>query len=272
LKPGGTAVVNAADPYSARMAAARTKGSRVLSYHAAGGKAELRAEDVELGLDATHFTLCFGGRRLPLRFPMPGRFNVANALAAAGGALAQGCSLQKAAAGLEKPCLPPGRFEQVRAGQPFNVVVDYAHTPDALERLIRTARECTPGRVITVFGCGGDRDRGKRPMMGALSARLSDLSFATSDNPRTEKPKAILDDIFAGIPAGLRPKVRRVPERGKAIRAAVSAAEAGDTVLLAGKGHEDYQVVGAEKQPFDDRLQARVALAALGWGPSRGKR
>ncbi|HTB23229.1 MAG TPA: UDP-N-acetylmuramoyl-L-alanyl-D-glutamate--2,6-diaminopimelate ligase [bacterium] len=272
LKPSGTAVVNAADPYAARMAAARTRGARVLRYHAAGGKAELRAEDVELGLDATRFTLCFGGKRLALRFPMPGRFNVANALAAAGGALAQGRSLHAVAAGLEKPHLPPGRFEQVRAGQPFNVVVDYAHTPDALERLIKTARECTPGRVITVFGCGGDRDRGKRPMMGALSARLSDLSFATSDNPRTERPAAILDDIFAGIADKALPKVRRVADRAKAIRAAVSAARPGDSVLLAGKGHEDYQIVGAVRHPFDDRVQARTALAALGWGRARGKR
>jgi len=271
LRPDGVAVVNAEDPYSGQMARARTRGARVLRYHAAGGKAELRAEDLDLRLDATRFTLCFGGRRRPVRFPLPGRFNVANALAAAGAALAQGRGLDAVAAGLEKPGLPPGRFEQVRAGQPFNVVVDYAHTPDALERLIRTARECTPGRVITVFGCGGDRDRGKRPQMGALSASLSDLSVATSDNPRTEKPAAILDDIFAGIPAAARGRVRRIVDRGAAIRAAIAAARPGDSVLLAGKGHEDYQIVGAVKRPFDDRVEARAALAARGYARGRGR-
>ena len=265
LEPKGCAVVNAEDPASKRMAAARTRGARLLSYHAAGDKADLRAEGVQFGMDGTRFTLAFDGRRAAIHLPLPGRFNVANALAAAGSALGQGLSLQAVAAGLEKPTLPPGRFELVRAGQPFNVVVDYAHTPDALERLILAAREVTPGRVITVFGCGGDRDRGKRPLMGRLAARLSDLSLVTSDNPRTEKPGAILDEVFAGIPAKLAPKARRLADRKAAIQAALKAAKPGDSVLIAGKGHEDYQIVGAIKHPFDDRAVARQSLGRLGY-------
>jgi UDP-N-acetylmuramoyl-L-alanyl-D-glutamate--2,6-diaminopimelate ligase len=265
LEPGGTAVVNAQDPWSRRMAAARPRGARLLRYHAAGGRAELRALGLALGMDGTRFTLDFEGRRRELRLPLPGRFNVANALAAAGAALAQGLSLEAVAQGLEKPGLPPGRFEMVRAGQPFNVVVDYAHTPDALQRLISAAREVTPGRVITVFGCGGDRDRGKRPIMGRLSAELSDLSVATSDNPRSEDPAAILREVLAGVPAAHRRRVRRIQGRAQAITAALAAARPGDSVLIAGKGHEDYQVVGDVKQPFDDRVQARRALRGLGW-------
>ena len=265
LRADGTAVVNAEDRWSARMAASRTPGSRLLRFHAGGGPAELRAEAVAFEMDATRFTLCFGGRRRALRLPLPGRFNVANALAAAGAALAQGRGLDAVAAGLEKPDLPPGRFELVRAGQPFNVVVDYAHTPDALERLIRAAREVTPGRIITVFGCGGDRDRGKRPIMGALGASLSDLCFATSDNPRTERPEAILDEVLAGVRPADRGRVRRVADRRAALRSAVRAARRGDSVLLAGKGHEDYQIVGTARHPFDDRVEAKAALAALGY-------
>ena len=268
LRKDGTAVVNAQDPWSKRMAAARTSGARLLRYHAAGGPAELRALRVSLEMDGSRFDLAFEGRTLHLRLPLPGRFNVANALAAAGAALGQGLSLADVAAGLEKPCLPPGRFEMVRAGQPFNVVVDYAHTPDALERLIEAAREVTPGRIITVFGCGGDRDKGKRPMMGRLAGRLSDFSVATSDNPRTESPRAILDEVMAGVPAGRRARVRRVEDRASAIALALGAAKPGDSVLIAGKGHEDYQVVGAKKFPFDDRKQSLAALKRLGW-PAR---
>ncbi len=264
LKPSGVAVVNAEDPAAARMARARTRGSRLLRYHAGGGRAELRAEGVRLGPEGTRFTLRFGGRSAEARLDLPGRFNVANALAAAGAALGTGMGLEEVAEGLGRAGTPPGRFERVRAGQPFMVVVDYAHTPDALERLIVAARECVPGRVIAVFGCGGDRDRGKRPQMGALGARLCDLAVATSDNPRTEDPAAILDEVLAGVPAGLRRKVLRVEDRGAAIARAIREARPGDAVLLAGKGHEDYQIVGTTKRPFDDRREARAALAALG--------
>jgi UDP-N-acetylmuramoyl-L-alanyl-D-glutamate--2,6-diaminopimelate ligase len=265
LKPNGTAVVNAEDPWSARMAAARTKGSRVLRYHAGGGKAELRAEDVVYEMDGTRFQICYGGRRLAVHMPLPGRFNVANALAAAGAALANGLSLPTVAERLHRPLLPPGRFEMVRAGQPFNVAVDYAHTPDALERLIRAAREVTPGRIITVFGCGGDRDRGKRPLMGGLAATLSDRAVLTSDNPRTEDPAFILRQVRAGVPAWARVKTAERADRRQAIRLALGLARKGDSVLIAGKGHEDYQIVGAVKHHFDDREEARAGLKALGY-------
>jgi UDP-N-acetylmuramoyl-L-alanyl-D-glutamate--2,6-diaminopimelate ligase len=265
LKPSGVAVLNADDPASKRMAAARTRGSKVLSYSASGKRAELRAEKLVFEMDGTHFDLCFGGRRLSLRLPLPGRFNVANALAAAACALGQGLSLAQVAKGLGKPQLPPGRFELVRQGQPFNVVVDYAHTPDALERLMQAAREVTPGRLITVFGCGGDRDRGKRPLMGALAAAKSELAVVTSDNPRTESAERILDEVFAGIGQAARAHCLRVADRRQAIRWALLLAQAGDSVLIAGKGHEDYQIVGSVKQPFDDRDEARAGLQRLGF-------
>jgi UDP-N-acetylmuramoyl-L-alanyl-D-glutamate--2,6-diaminopimelate ligase len=156
----------------------------------------------------------------------------------------------------------PGRFEQVRAGQPFLVVVDYAHTPDALERVLATARKLTRGRLAVVFGCGGDRDRGKRPLMGAIAARACDRVWITSDNPRSERPEAIIDEILAGIRgAGVETgRAVTVPDREGAIRAALRWAEAGDAVVIAGKGHEPYQIVGAAVLPFDDREVARQIL------------
>jgi UDP-N-acetylmuramoyl-L-alanyl-D-glutamate--2,6-diaminopimelate ligase len=266
------------------MAAARTRGARLLAYSiedprqprrsrgrsfVRGGARELRAEDVVYEMDGTRFLLCYGGERLAVRMPLPGRFNVANALAAAGAALGNGLSLAAVAGRLHRPLLPPGRFEMVRAGQPFNVAVDYAHTPDALERLIRAAREVTPGRIITVFGCGGDRDRGKRPLMGGLAATLSDRAVLTSDNPRSEDPAFILRQVRAGVPAWARPKTAELPDRRQAIRLALGLARKGDSVLIAGKGHEDYQIVGGTKHHFDDREEARAGLKALGFTGGR---
>ena len=269
LKPSGVAVLNVDDAAHKRMAAARTRGARVLRFSASGKAAELRAEKLRFEMDGTRFDLCFEGRRLSLRMPLPGRFNVANALEAAGCALGQGLSLAQVAQGLAKPLLPPGRFELVRAGQPFNVVVDYAHTPDALERLIQAAREVTPGRIISVFGCGGDRDKGKRPLMGALAAKLSDLTVVSSDNPRTEDAERILADIFVGIPKAARKHTLRVADRRQALRWALLLAQPSDSVLIAGKGHEDYQIVGTTKHPFDDRAESRLALKRLGFKGGR---
>ena len=156
-------------------------------------------------------------------------------------------------------------FELVDAGQDFQVVVDYAHTPDALERVLKTAREITDGRVIAVFGCGGDRDKGKRPKMGAIAARLADLCVVTSDNPRSEDPEKILDDTFAGIPkkAGEIQTWLRLADRAKAIERAVKIAKKGDTIVLAGKGHEDYQILAKGKVHFSDQEQARGAIKGL---------
>ncbi len=156
----------------------------------------------------------------------------------------------------------PGRFEQIRAGQPFLVVVDYAHTPDALERVLTTARKLTRGRLGTVFGCGGDRDRGKRPLMGAIAARLCDRVWITSDNPRSEPPEVIIDEILSGIDGGKvdTSRVTRLADRQGAIRAALAWATAGDAVVIAGKGHETYQIIGTDVLPFDDREVARQIL------------
>jgi UDP-N-acetylmuramoyl-L-alanyl-D-glutamate--2,6-diaminopimelate ligase len=156
----------------------------------------------------------------------------------------------------------PGRFEQVQAGQPFLVVVDYAHTPDALERVLATARKITQGRLGVVFGCGGDRDRGKRPIMGEIAARLADRAWVTSDNPRSERPEAIIGEVVAGVVsvAGARQRCATEPDRRLAIRAALAWAAAGDTVVIAGKGHETYQIVGASVLDFDDRGVAREIL------------
>ena len=156
----------------------------------------------------------------------------------------------------------PGRFERVHAGQPFLVVVDYAHSPDALERVLVTARKLTSGRLGVVFGCGGDRDRGKRPIMGEIAARLADRVWITSDNPRSESPVAIIDEIVAGVRrvAGAGQRWAADPDRRAAIAQALGWARAGDTVVIAGKGHETYQLVGSDVLPFDDRAVAHGIL------------
>ncbi|HTX68722.1 MAG TPA: cyanophycin synthetase, partial [Thermoleophilia bacterium] len=157
----------------------------------------------------------------------------------------------------------PGRFQAVRAGQPFSVVVDYSHTPDSLENALKAARAVTEGRVLLVFGCGGDRDRGKRPLMGEIGARLADRAVITSDNPRTEDPDAIVAEVAAGVPADLGEKVVVEVDRRAAIRLALGEARDGDTVVIAGKGHEQGQLIGGRRIPFDDRSVAEEEIAAL---------
>jgi UDP-N-acetylmuramoyl-L-alanyl-D-glutamate--2,6-diaminopimelate ligase len=183
-------------------------------------------------------------------------------LAAAATALELGFDLEAVARALKVCGGAPGRFERVPNALGFAVVVDYAHTDDALSNVLRTARDVTRGRVITVFGCGGDRDRTKRAPMGEAAARLSDVVIATSDNPRTEDPASILDDIEAGLRATGKPYTK-IPDRREAIRRAVSEARPGDLVLIAGKGHEDYQIIGTTKQHFDDREVAREAIEEM---------
>jgi UDP-N-acetylmuramoyl-L-alanyl-D-glutamate--2,6-diaminopimelate ligase len=193
-----------------------------------------------------------------------GRHNVYNILAAIGVGLQQGLSLSDIKGGISGLVNVPGRFERVDAGQAFTVVVDYAHTDDALYRLLSTAQAVKTGRVITVFGCGGDRDRGKRPKMGKVAGANSDLVVVTSDNPRTEDPAEIIRDIEPGVKAGLsetgRGRYIIQPDRREAIKTALQEARDGDLVLIAGKGHEDYQVIGTTKHPFDDRVVAREIL------------
>ena len=197
-----------------------------------------------------------------VRTRLPGRFNVANALGALAAAMAVGVELESAAAALSEAAPPPGRFEPIDEGQPFTVLVDYAHTPDSLENVLRAARELTEGRVISVFGAGGDRDRGKRPLMGRAGAELSDLAIVTSDNPRSEDPEAIIAEILGGI--GSLEGVAIQPDRRAAIASAIARAQPGDTVVIAGKGHEQGQEFeDGRKLPFDDRQVAREELRRL---------
>jgi UDP-N-acetylmuramoyl-L-alanyl-D-glutamate--2,6-diaminopimelate ligase len=186
-----------------------------------------------------------------------------NALAAFTAGLAVGIPVTAIAAGLESVASVPGRLEPVEAGQPFLVLVDYAHTPDALLRALDAVRATGPKRLLCVFGCGGDRDRGKRPLMGKVAAEHADEVFLTSDNPRSEDPTAILAEIEAGVRGAAH--VRTIVERKEAIGAAVGACADGDALLIAGKGHETYQILGTRTIPFDDRKVAREALAARGY-------
>jgi UDP-N-acetylmuramoyl-L-alanyl-D-glutamate--2,6-diaminopimelate ligase len=206
------------------------------------------------------------GGRLTLHSPLVGEHNVMNLLGAVATGLALGLAPAAIATALAAVQTVPGRFEQVRAGQPYLVVVDYAHTPDALERVLATARKLTTGRLGVVFGCGGDRDRGKRPIMGEIAARLADRAWVTSDNPRSERPEAIIDEIVAGVArvGGATERCERQADRLAAIRAALGWARAGDTVVIAGKGHETYQIVGTEVLDFDDRAVARAIVQGAG--------
>ena len=208
------------------------------------------APDAQIGPDA------LDGVDLKLR----GRFNVENALGALAAARLLGVEEEAIARGLEAVPGVPGRFESVDEGQPFEVVVDYSHTPDSLENVLRAAREPTEGRVVCVFGCGGDRDRGKRPVMGGIASRLADVPIVTSDNPRSEEPEAIIEEIVAGMEPGAEVD----PDRRSAIARAIELAEPGDVVVIAGKGHEQGQEFKeGRKVPFDDREVAREALRRL---------
>jgi UDP-N-acetylmuramoyl-L-alanyl-D-glutamate--2,6-diaminopimelate ligase len=258
------AIVNGDDPYGGRVVEATR--ARVWTY-AIDRPADLRAEDVQISLDGVRFTARTPAGSVALRSPLVGRHNVHNILAALGVGLVQGVPLEASAAGVAALKNVPGRFEQVDTGQPFKVVVDYAHTEDALYRLLTTALTVRTGRIITVFGCGGDRDRSKRPKMGRVAARYSDIVVVTSDNPRTEDPDAIIREIVPGVEAGLREaghgRYLILADRRAAIAEAIRLAQPGDLVLIAGKGHEDYQIIGKEKHPFDDRVVAREAIEAL---------
>jgi UDP-N-acetylmuramoyl-L-alanyl-D-glutamate--2,6-diaminopimelate ligase len=255
-----TAVVNADDPSSPAMVDGLDL--RVLRFGLGAG-ADVRARTWTSTLDGIRMSADTPLGAIDLASPLIGEHNVMNVLGAVGVGVALGLKPAAIAAALGAVAAVPGRFEQVRTGQPFLVVVDYAHTPDALERVLVTARKLTPGRLAVVFGCGGDRDRGKRPIMGGIAARLADRVWITSDNPRSERPEAIVDEIAAGLRDVTPPPSeghRTVPDRQQAIREALGWARAGDTVVVAGKGHETYQIVGPDVLPFDDREVARAIL------------
>ncbi len=289
-------VINVGDPYGARLAA-EIGGAVTFAVQAPGGErlaADYLAEELRFDFAGAGFDLRTASGVRKVRLPMPGSFNVANALGALAAAHALGGQLEPLLGALERGVRVPGRFEPVEEGQDFAVLVDYAHTPDSLENVLEAARalieagrqeasrqeagrdepgrEQAPsgadgrngdaGRVLCVFGAGGDRDRGKRPLMGEIAARLADMTFVTSDNPRSEDPEQIIAEIMAGVarvPA--QPLVRSVADRAIAIDEAIGAARAGDVLVIAGKGHEQGQeFAGGRKVPFDDVTVARKAL------------
>jgi UDP-N-acetylmuramoyl-L-alanyl-D-glutamate--2,6-diaminopimelate ligase len=266
-KPYRAAVVNTDDPAGAAMLQAAAADPRVrritFGLH---GQAELRPRRWESGMDGIRLEVVTSRGPIEVVSPLVGEHNVMNLLGAIGVGLALDMEPGRIGETLSRVATVPGRFERVEAGQPFLVVVDYAHTPDALERVLTTARKLVGagGRLGVVFGCGGDRDRGKRPIMGGIAVRLGDFAWVTSDNPRTEQPEAILAEVEAGIPADATSRHESMADRRRAIEAAVAWGRAGDVVVIAGKGHETYQIIGTKSLDFDDREVARTALRARG--------
>ncbi len=263
LPPEATAVLNIADPISERYR--RITRARVMTY-AIEQDADLRGDITRLDAEGTvvRFRHASSGLSLGVSMRLVGRHNVENALSAVAAALALDLPPSAIGTGLSSMTCIPGRLEPVDCGQDFRVFVDYAHTPDALEQVLTLLRPLTRGQLRVVFGCGGDRDRTKRPMMGRAAAESADHLYVTSDNPRTEDPEAILDEVLAGIDSdATSAKVTRQPDRRAAIEQACRAARGGDIVVIAGKGHETAQIVGTELIPFDDREVARDVLWRL---------
>lgn len=257
----GRAIINVDDPYGRRLISS-TDAAEVWSYSISDSTADLWMSDLTYEPNGVRGTLHTPKGEAAFHSPLVGQYNLANLLAATGAVLHLGLDLELVTSTIFEFPGVPGRMERVQISpqQDISVIVDYAHTPDSLENLLKAARPFIPGKMICVFGCGGDRDRTKRPKMGNIAATLADVVVVTSDNPRTEDPERILQDILAGIPQTLQPIV--ICDRATAIRTAILQAQPGDGVLLAGKGHEDYQILGTEKIHFDDREHARDALAA----------
>jgi UDP-N-acetylmuramoyl-L-alanyl-D-glutamate--2,6-diaminopimelate ligase len=250
-------VINIDDSYGRRLAA---EVSDPVTF-ALDREASYRAEAVHTGLDGSSFTVrAPGGERIDLHSPLRGRFNVYNVLGAFAAARALELPTDAVVAAIETAGQVPGRLEPVEEGQDFAVLVDYAHTPDSLQNVLEAARELTSQRLHVVFGCGGDRDRAKRPLMGEVAMHLADRVIVTSDNPRSEEPEAIIDEILAGTGPG----VEHNPDRREAIASALAGARSGDVVVIAGKGHEQGQEFkGGRKVPFDDATVAREALRSV---------
>jgi UDP-N-acetylmuramoyl-L-alanyl-D-glutamate--2,6-diaminopimelate ligase len=259
-------VVNADDPYGRQLAGL---AGRTLTY-GLGSDAQLTTKKFELSFTGLEFTAQTPAGRIDVASPLVGRINVYNILAAIGAALALDVPREAIEAGIRQLENVPGRFQRIDEGQPFLVVVDYAHTDDALRNLITTARELNPkGRILTLFGAGGDRDRTKRPLMGEAAGSLSDLVVLTSDNPRSEDPLRIINDVVVGLQK-TRVEYRVEPDRERALELVLGEARPGDIVLLAGKGHENYQILRDRTLDFDDREMARRFLRARGYGKATG--
>ena len=255
----GKAVINVDDDYAPRMVSAAQCPVCTTSVH---DEAQLTARNVTLFPDRVEFSACYDGETVPVALGIPGQFTVYNALTVLGIGLQLGLTLAQCAAGLAKAKGVPGRVEVVPTpGMDFTVLIDYAHTPDGLENVLNAARVGAKGRLISVFGCGGDRDPMKRPIMGRIGVELSDLAIITSDNPRTEDPMSIVDQIVKGIPIQCEHYVT-ICDRRQAIAYALGIARAGDVIVLAGKGHETYQEVNGVKRHLDEREEVAAWLAA----------
>jgi len=252
------AVINADDPWSDKL----VQDCRVpVIRYGLTAKADVRAKDVHSDASGSRFTVTYGQISFPVKLSLVGDYNVMNALGVTALALALAIPPETIRKGLEKMAGVPGRVEKVSGSHPFTVVVDYAHTEDALRKIMGSLRALKPHKLITVFGCGGDRDRTKRPLMGQAAAEMSDWVYVTSDNPRSEDPEKITLDIEVGVRRVRSDQYTIILDRAEAIRTAVKAAQPGDIVLLAGKGHETYQIIGKQTLPFDDREVARQALS-----------
>lgn len=263
-KTGQRAIVNMDDPRGAQI----RNACRVPVWgFAVKGQADIKAEKVRLSMNGSTFSAATPSGTFTVESRLVGEHNVYNLLGAIGVALHVGATCDQVREAVERVTNVPGRFERVSAGQDFTVVVDYAHTEDALVRLLTAAQALRTHRIITLFGCGGDRDRGKRPKMGRAAVEYSDVVVLTSDNPRTEDPMAILQEVEVGVREGLQRRshveYHLVPDRRDAIGMAMRLARSGDIVLIAGKGHEDYQIIGTKKVHFDDREVAREAIQQL---------
>ena len=258
----GDAIINYDDPYGQKLIAT-LPNDRVWSYSVTNSEADLYTSDLNYQAAGVEGRLHTPVGEIGFCSPLVGQFNLANLLASVGAVLKLGVDLETIAKSLPSFVGVPGRMERVQVNeqQQVSVIVDYAHTPDSLENLLKASRPFITGKMICVFGCGGDRDRTKRPLMGKIAANLADTVVVTSDNPRTENPQQILDDVLTGISGDINPIVQG--DRGLAIKMAIEMAQAGDGVLIAGKGHEDYQILGTEKVHFDDREEARKTLAEL---------
>ncbi len=260
LKSNGVAAINIDDSRCTEFIKASKAG--VITYGINNKSALIKAASITNTNDGTRLHISTPIGCMDINSCLRGRFNTYNILAAIAVAVGLGMTEKSIIAGIERIESVDGRFQNINRGQPFSVIIDYAHKPDALENILKTAREITKNRVISVFGCGGDRDRGKRPIMGKISSTLADITILTSDNPRTENESAIIEEILSGI-TDSNPTV--IEDRREAIRFAVQTAREGDCVIIAGKGHETYQIIGSQKHHFDDREVALEALREMKW-------
>jgi UDP-N-acetylmuramyl-tripeptide synthetase len=247
LDPGGIAVINVDDIYGRQLCS--MTDAKIITYGMTH-QADVMAKDVRMTIDRNRFFIAYGGEEIEIEAKLIGKFNIYNMLAAAAACLAEGISYKVIKKGIERLEYVPGRLETVASGQDFPVFIDYAHTEDALENVLTTVREVSDARVILVFGCGGDRDKTKRPLMGKVAGRLADIAIVTSDNPRSEPPQSIIDQIVAGFQEN---NYKVIVNRKEAIHEALGMAGPGDLVLIAGKGHEDYQVLADKTIDFNER-------------------